>query len=64
MNFFSTWWHKHKVKTLGGLAMLVGAAQANFGQIQTFIPPHKQGLILFAFGMLTAFFGFLNSSGQ
>ena len=62
MNLIRAWWKNHKVKTLGFLAMLVAAGQANFSQIQSFIPANKQGLVLFAFGMLAALFGFLNSA--
>lgn len=62
MNLLKAWWKNHKVKTLGLLAMLVAAAQSNFSEIQSFIPQNRQGLVLFAFGMLAAIFGFMNSN--
>jgi hypothetical protein len=54
------WWTRHKLKTLGLLATIVGAAQANFDQVRAYLKPEHQGWLLFAFGILAALFGFLH----
>lgn len=56
-----TIWQKHRTKTLGVAAMLIGAAQANFESVRNLIPQQDRGIILFCFGMLAAIIGFINS---
>ena len=62
MNVLKVWWTRHKLKTLGFLAMIFATAYANVSQIQSVIPPNRYGVVLFVFGLLAAIFGFLNSN--